>query len=130
MASCATMMANFDLTFRRILHRSKYFADPAMDFENFLKAFRRPNEQPRSCDLLARPDSTSILVLIFSCDGEWTFKEENNSDAAKPELKSNFADFSVRIASYLARSKRIIQPSVPAKGDNSKYRTSWFSSLT
>ena len=71
-----------------------------MDSENFQLGVRT-NKQPRPCDLLARPDSTSILVTIFSCDGEWTFKEENNSDAAKPELKSNIADFSVRIASLL-----------------------------
>ena len=47
MASCATMMVKFDLTFRRTLHRSKYFADPAMDFENFLKEVRRPNFEHR-----------------------------------------------------------------------------------
>ena len=38
-------------------------------------------------------------MTVFSCDGEWSFKAENYSDGAKPELKSNIADFSVRIAS-------------------------------
>ena len=61
-----------------------------MDFEYFLLGVRT-NKQPRPCDLLARPDSTSILVTIFSCDGEWSFKAIINSDAEKPELKANIA---------------------------------------
>ena len=61
-----------------------------MDSANFQLGVRT-NEQPRSCDLLARLGSTSMLVTIFSCDGGWLFKAEINSGAAKSELKSNIA---------------------------------------